>query len=368
MIQWESDLDATVVKGKAEGKKILLLGGDTGCAVTMGMKDKCELTIPPLKTLIEKYFIPWFSDRAGKSIYLAAWSYYAKGLVSKFPLPVICVIDPNDSGHYLDRTTGKQDPQVLYDRLVKYTSEKPVEQPVVADKKKTLLDSLVKAIGEMDLDQLKRAKIALDQIKSAPPVVPQPPVPSPVPPTVISGTIGSMIRNLTTTVPVMPTPYLVVLKPGYLQARLYDVNRIIAERIAKKYAGRANLMLEIEQPCPAPGQKFADLIHTDAGDREDIRFYRRGTVTVQQMWTEEEVWTDRELTASFDADRNRDLCLMLLKVFPEGLCAVNTKIKALIGPNVDRILGDTSPTWHHEFHLDFVTGPTINPDVKLTSL
>ena len=45
------------------------------------------------------------------------WYDYASGL-GNFTLPLICIIDPNDSDTYLDRTTDVQDSQVFYSRLL----------------------------------------------------------------------------------------------------------------------------------------------------------------------------------------------------------------------------------------------------------
>ncbi len=122
-IVWETDLDTAIALGKAQGKKILLVGGDKDCAVTQYMKQgACESVSPPIKSVIEQYFIPWYSERSDLGIYFTQWSYYAKGIVGSFNLPLICVIDPNDSGNFLDRTTGKQDLQVFYSRLLQYST------------------------------------------------------------------------------------------------------------------------------------------------------------------------------------------------------------------------------------------------------
>ena len=120
---WETSLDAAVSLAKSQGKKILLLGGDKDCAITQYMKSgACESVSPPIKSLIERYFIPWYSERDDRGIYFAQWSYYANGIAGSFNLPLISVIDPNDSGNFLDRTTGKQDLQVFYSRLLQYGS------------------------------------------------------------------------------------------------------------------------------------------------------------------------------------------------------------------------------------------------------
>ncbi len=94
------------------------------------MLKRCETTSPPLKQLIEKYFIPWFGNRYAAPdhlFYNTDWFRFASGL-GTFSFPLICVLDPNDniawdSKAYLDRTAGLQDAQVLYDRLLKFTQD-----------------------------------------------------------------------------------------------------------------------------------------------------------------------------------------------------------------------------------------------------
>ena len=117
---------------KAQGKKILLIGGDDGCARTYLMKEiRCELDDPPIRSLIERDFIPWYSDRVDGpgGIYRTQFSYYVKD-VPTYEFPVICVIDPKDSGHYLDRTVGElQDAQTLYNRLLQYSKLVDVPSP-----------------------------------------------------------------------------------------------------------------------------------------------------------------------------------------------------------------------------------------------
>jgi len=76
----------------------------------------CELTSPPIKRLIEQHYIPWYCDVDIST----EWYYpYAYGLGS-VPLPFISIIDPADSGNFLDRTTGLQDANDFYARLLLY--------------------------------------------------------------------------------------------------------------------------------------------------------------------------------------------------------------------------------------------------------
>jgi len=125
-ITWLSTRTDAIAAGKAQGKKILLLGGDTNCSRTLNFKDVvCEMTSPPIKSQIENNLIPWFGDRSkapGGKFYNSDWYSYPSGL-GAFIFPLLCVIDPNDANNYLDRTADRQDPQVFYDRLLKYPAE-----------------------------------------------------------------------------------------------------------------------------------------------------------------------------------------------------------------------------------------------------
>lgn len=75
----------------------------------------CESSDPPIKATIEEHYVPWYSNVDSST----EWYPYASGLVS-ITLPLIAVIDPDDSDHYLDRTTGVQAPAVFYARLLQH--------------------------------------------------------------------------------------------------------------------------------------------------------------------------------------------------------------------------------------------------------
>jgi hypothetical protein len=118
---WQETTKATVVAmAKSQGKKILLVAGRyPACSRTENMRDTvCESVSPPIKSLIEKYFIPWYIDidsPPGDVSYYANYAGYVQ-----YMLPLIAVIDPNNSNTYLDRTTDWQDPQTFHSRLLKY--------------------------------------------------------------------------------------------------------------------------------------------------------------------------------------------------------------------------------------------------------
>jgi hypothetical protein len=115
---WQTSKATAVSMATAQGKHVLLFAGRETCSNCQYMKyTACESTSPAIKDLIENSFVPWFSDVDNST----DWYDYADGL-GGFSLPLICVIDPNDSDNYLDRTTGVQDLQVFYSRLLQYAT------------------------------------------------------------------------------------------------------------------------------------------------------------------------------------------------------------------------------------------------------
>jgi hypothetical protein len=111
---WQTSKETAVSIAKAEGKYILLLGGRETCPNCQYMINTVfESTSPPIKDLIEQSYIPWYCDVDNST----EWQDYASGL-GGFTLPLICIIDPNESDTYLDRTTDVQDTQVFYSRLL----------------------------------------------------------------------------------------------------------------------------------------------------------------------------------------------------------------------------------------------------------
>jgi hypothetical protein len=118
-LDWQTSRDDAVALAKAQGRKILLVAGRyPACSQTQWTIDSAtESVTPPIRNLIQQYFIPWFSDiDAGSEtdIYVTGMAYYY--------LPLICVIDPNDSLHYLDRSTGGIELQSFYARLLQYST------------------------------------------------------------------------------------------------------------------------------------------------------------------------------------------------------------------------------------------------------
>ena len=107
---WQTSKETAVALAKSQGKKILLIAGrDPGCSVTVWTKyTAAESVSPPIKSLIEQHFIPWFCDIDASD----EADSYATGM-GRYNLPLICVIDPNSSSTYLDRTTGAQDLQSI---------------------------------------------------------------------------------------------------------------------------------------------------------------------------------------------------------------------------------------------------------------
>src|SRR4030042_655329 len=113
---WQTSKETAVSMAKDQGKYILLFGGRETCPNCRYMINTVfESTSPPIKDLIERDYIPWYCDVDNLDTRME-WEIYASGL-GNFTLPLICIIDPNDSDTYLDRTTGFQNAQVFYSRL-----------------------------------------------------------------------------------------------------------------------------------------------------------------------------------------------------------------------------------------------------------
>lgn len=126
---WQTSKQTAVSMAKAQGKHILLLGGRETCGNCQYMRyTVCESTSPPIRVLIEQSYIPWFCDVDNST----EWYDYASGL-GNFYLPLICVIDPNNSDTYLDRTTSIQDIQVFYSRLLQYQAVDDADSDGMAD-------------------------------------------------------------------------------------------------------------------------------------------------------------------------------------------------------------------------------------------
>lgn len=115
---WQSSKETAVSMAASQGKKILLVSGRDSCGNCLYMKyTACESLSPPIKSLIEQHYVPWFCDIDNSE----EWYEYASGL-GNFSLPLICVIDPHDNNNFLDRTTGIQDLEAFHSRLLQHAS------------------------------------------------------------------------------------------------------------------------------------------------------------------------------------------------------------------------------------------------------
>jgi hypothetical protein len=91
-----------------EWKKLLLLAGYDDCQYCSAMKNEaCESVSPPVKSLIEHYYVPWYWDTHGDKNTRYEWKIYSPNLNG---VPFFCVIDPNDSDGALADGHGKQSP------------------------------------------------------------------------------------------------------------------------------------------------------------------------------------------------------------------------------------------------------------------
>lgn len=114
-LTWLTSAEDAVSAARTQGKMILMIAGSDSCPFTTHMRDTvCEKADLPIKDRIRTAYVPWFSDVDAGS----EWGPYASGL-EPFTLPLICRIDPADADHYLDWTTGPQEADEFYARLLK---------------------------------------------------------------------------------------------------------------------------------------------------------------------------------------------------------------------------------------------------------
>jgi len=108
LISWTTSRAAAVAAAQASGKLILMVAGRNICPNTQYMKSNmCERA--SIRAVIDPYYICWYAivdDDPAES------DTYAGGL-GAYTLPLICVINPNDSLHYLDRTTNRQSDEAV---------------------------------------------------------------------------------------------------------------------------------------------------------------------------------------------------------------------------------------------------------------
>ncbi|MCP4110302.1 MAG: choice-of-anchor D domain-containing protein [Desulfobacteraceae bacterium] len=116
---WQTSKADAVSVAEKEGKKILMLAGRETCGNCRYMKNTVfESASPPIKSMIQGNFVPWFCDVDSSTEYQT----YESGLGSYY-LPLVCGIDPDDIDNYMDRTTGTQTPEEFYSRLEGLMSE-----------------------------------------------------------------------------------------------------------------------------------------------------------------------------------------------------------------------------------------------------
>ena len=108
-ISWYTTRASAVAAAQASGKRILMIAGRNTCPNTQFMKtNMCERA--SIRQVIDPYYVCWYTivdDNPAES------DVYASGLGS-YTLPLICVINPSDSLHYLDRTTNRQSDEAAF--------------------------------------------------------------------------------------------------------------------------------------------------------------------------------------------------------------------------------------------------------------
>lgn len=115
-LTWVETEEAAMWQASSAGKRVLLLAGRHTCGnCNYTQNTLCEMSSPAIKQLIQQGYVPWFCDIDASS----QWRPYASGL-SSFTLPLLCCIDPAKPGTYLDRTTGVQNADTFYVRLMSH--------------------------------------------------------------------------------------------------------------------------------------------------------------------------------------------------------------------------------------------------------
>ena len=124
---WQTSKQAALQLAVQQQKKVLLVVGRDTCQNTKYMRFtilESVFPFPPVKELVEQQYIAWYANMDHST----EWQTYAAGL-GAFNLPIICVIDPANSGTYLDRSTDVQSADKLYARLqafIKSSAPPPV--------------------------------------------------------------------------------------------------------------------------------------------------------------------------------------------------------------------------------------------------
>ncbi len=115
-LTWHNSRETAFARARSENKMVLLFGGRESCVSCRYMRTQVFETMkPPVKELLEKHYVLWFSDVDRSK----EWYSYGAGM-RNINLPIICVIDPDSDKKYEDRTTGRQHSPAFYSRLLKY--------------------------------------------------------------------------------------------------------------------------------------------------------------------------------------------------------------------------------------------------------
>ncbi len=98
---WFTNRADAIAEARKTGKKIFLICGRDTCYNTMTTKNvSCEE--PAVKAALTAKCVLWYSNCDTQED--ENWYYWPMGV--SVTLPLVCIIDPNDPGHYIKRTTG----------------------------------------------------------------------------------------------------------------------------------------------------------------------------------------------------------------------------------------------------------------------
>jgi hypothetical protein len=116
---WHYSEEDAFSEAAAQGKKIILFAGRNTCSNCNYMKNTVfETTDPPIKDLLEAYFVLWFCN-----IDQSTEHYDYRADLGSYYLPLICIIDPESENLYEDRSTSIQSASVFYNRILPYATE-----------------------------------------------------------------------------------------------------------------------------------------------------------------------------------------------------------------------------------------------------
>jgi hypothetical protein len=120
VLTWETDKVTAMAKAGQESKLVLLLRGDPSCSVCTDARDVlCETTAPGIVGVIQRGFVPWFSD---VTLGNAGAEYFDPYDFNYWPH--FCCIDPARPNEALDISGVTINPTSFFARLWMHAGSK----------------------------------------------------------------------------------------------------------------------------------------------------------------------------------------------------------------------------------------------------